>query len=779
MPGRHLSRHADPDQALPPGGDEPANEPVTPFKLSTRFDIVKGTLPKLRFGRRYRLRARAVDLAGGGLRVDEPTADELAESFALPRDPEGFAYLRYEPVAAPLVVMRDASAVTGPGSAVDRLVIRTSNGDPAEDTTPADLRGSQRHILPPRASVELGERLGMFDTPTGELRSDAATWQLIADRDAAELKQSTIEVAGATSKYPLERVRSVDPLPYLPDASGTAPRSATSPGRRPGRSAGRRPAAGPPRRSSTRRSPIPTRGRAPPLWSPSGRAATGRGCSASAWCRGAQAGRHRPAPVVGPGRPGADRPAAEGHDRDGAAQQLPDGDDLKLMGQWQWLREYIERITVSDPEPQHLIPGSDADRIAHVLQRAVEGGHWLLTPPRLLTLVHAVQQPIGRPEFRPLDVEHDPERSFQDDPLQTKPIAGRHDPTELAPVTAWRRPGATDAYLMGALRVHGASTAKVDLARAGTTPSTTPRSPAREVAPPGHVDELPLPELRERYLAASGPDLVASATTTPSTTRSPSFGRATGRPAGRPVQLFLDAAPRHVLGDTKHHRVTYTAMSTSRYREYFPQDLDFTRASEPVVVDVPASARPVAPTPSMSCRPSAGSARSRRTSSGASASAVGCASTSPALVLLGRGRAARRGALEPRTARSTRSSARVQALHHPVGHGPDLGDGQPLRRSVVRQLPRRRGVRSRSDARGAGANRRGRARVDVVGFRPEFDEERGLWFADLTIDTCGPTYMPFVRLALVRYQPTRCSTRRSRASCWRTSPSSRPTARRS
>ena len=43
--------------------------------------------------------------------------------------------------------------------------------------------------------------------------------------------------------------------------------------------------------------------------------------------------------------------------------------------------------------------------------------------------------------------------------------------------------------------------------------------------------------------------------------------------------------------------------------------------------------------------------------------------------------------------------------------------------------------------------------VDVVGFGPQFDEERGLWFADLTIDTFGETYTPFVRLALVRYQP--------------------------
>ena len=44
-------------------------------------------------------------------------------------------------------------------------------------------------------------------------------------------------------------------------------------------------------------------------------------------------------------------------------------------------------------------------------------------------------------------------------------------------------------------------------------------------------------------------------------------------------------------------------------------------------------------------------------------------------------------------------------------------------------------------------------RVDVAGFKPEFDPARGLWFADLTVDLPGDTYMPFVRLALVRYQP--------------------------
>ncbi|MFY9574450.1 MAG: hypothetical protein WAV20_23870 [Blastocatellia bacterium] len=44
-------------------------------------------------------------------------------------------------------------------------------------------------------------------------------------------------------------------------------------------------------------------------------------------------------------------------------------------------------------------------------------------------------------------------------------------------------------------------------------------------------------------------------------------------------------------------------------------------------------------------------------------------------------------------------------------------------------------------------------RIDVVGFPVEFYQSRGLWYGDLTINTFSETYTPFVRLALVRYQP--------------------------
>jgi hypothetical protein len=42
--------------------------------------------------------------------------------------------------------------------------------------------------------------------------------------------------------------------------------------------------------------------------------------------------------------------------------------------------------------------------------------------------------------------------------------------------------------------------------------------------------------------------------------------------------------------------------------------------------------------------------------------------------------------------------------------------------------------------------------VHVVGHRVQWDQVRSLWYCDIELDP-GATYMPFVRLAVVRYQP--------------------------
>ncbi|HMS53568.1 MAG TPA: hypothetical protein PKD56_14650, partial [Chitinophagales bacterium] len=110
-------------------------------------------------------------------------------------------------------------AITGAGSELLRIVIRSFNDSPEKDTTVApDLTANDRLILPPRTSVEVGERLGMFDDlVTGKLRADAQLYQLLATRDGAELKTKRVKINGERKQIPFEANPIINELPYLPD----------------------------------------------------------------------------------------------------------------------------------------------------------------------------------------------------------------------------------------------------------------------------------------------------------------------------------------------------------------------------------------------------------------------------------------------------------------------------------------------------------------------------------------------------------------------------------
>jgi hypothetical protein len=774
-PGIHLSRYANAKDALPrPNeGDKFAeNQPETPFRVATDYKLVRGSLPPLRFGVRYRFRARAVDLAGNSLRFDDKLADSIARAFALPRDSEGFTYLRFEPVPAPLVVIRDEAAVTAPGSAVDRLVIRTFNNDISKDADPANMSNAERHIIPPRAAIEMGERLSTFDDASGKLKSDAATWKLIADRDLGELQKKKIIIKGraepvpddGSNEYPVEPNDSIDPLPFFPDplSRGAALRDL------PGTPSGVIGRAIPDTGSKARvdynllSDPNPRPGSATLIsFNESGD-----------WqqTRGFRFVLADPSPKETDLRP-------DWNPRDRVLTvYLPKGvtkvvpltsfmtpDDLKLMGVWQWLREHIDKVTVNDPQAAYLRPGSDADRIAHVLQRSLEGGHWMLTPPHLLTLVHAVQQPIGRPEFTAAEVHR--EKTTDDPiPLQTTPGRGHTDPTELASITAWRRPNASDAYLLGALKVHGASSARVDLIATWTDPvddlSQKKPTTTHHAAP---VDDLPLPSLKDDYLDAPG-------TTDAEPPRHVGFYDSehdqilfvrAGDNTTWEDYGFDNAAPRHLLNDTKHHVVTYTATASSRYREYFDPNLDasaFTRTSDSVVVDVPASARPLAPdvvyvvpTFGWERQTDTNLKRSVRFGGGLRVYLNRPWFSSGEGELLGVAIWSYQNGSLDQAARDKFKPFFTQWGMDPIWdtHSlasvpnvfdfPDTDDHEfdlSLEEASARQ----------PDGKSPG-------RISVAGFAPQFDEGRGLWFADLTINLPSKTYMPFVRLALVRYQP--------------------------
>ncbi|MGA2199951.1 MAG: hypothetical protein ABSG45_08450, partial [Nitrososphaerales archaeon] len=100
--------------------------PASQLKLKATFIATPGTLPRLRFGRKYRIRARIVDLGGGGLKLTE----------ALPSKATGeVPYLRFEPVPAPFMVLKKVlSPDDDAAESLQRIVIRSFNDDPSKDT---------------------------------------------------------------------------------------------------------------------------------------------------------------------------------------------------------------------------------------------------------------------------------------------------------------------------------------------------------------------------------------------------------------------------------------------------------------------------------------------------------------------------------------------------------------------------------------------------------------------------------------------------------------------
>jgi hypothetical protein len=274
------------------------------------------------------------------------------------------------------------------------------------------------------------------------------------------------------------------------------------------------------------------------------------------------------------------------------------------------------------------------------------------------------------------------------------------------------------------------------------------------------VDEVPLPGTGEGTLHAPGKDNRAVGYYAPEqdticfVKRGDKLGSVTPG-----VSIFPDCAPRHQFNDTRHHVVTYTAVATSRYREYFPpdQNLDFTRESKPVVVDVPASARPAAPSvqyviPTFGWQreTSTNVKRSVRFGGGLRLYLERPWHSSGVGELLGVTLWDWQSGTLDDAAREKWKNFITQWGQDPIWqtHGTSDYPG-------ISNFPD--AVESESslslEERTPLAPSKQAGRVDVVGFPVHFDKARKLWYCDLTLNLYDPSYSPFVRLALVRYQP--------------------------
>lgn len=132
------------------GGGEVAQTGL-PFTAQSR--VRPGTLPRLRFGRTYRLQARSVDLAGNGPAFNEK--DNL--EFATPET----VYARFDPVDQPTLIPR---AKYKEAESLEHVVTRTWVTPPAGVAT---TEAGERHVAPPVTTQYMAEKHSMFDGPSG------------------------------------------------------------------------------------------------------------------------------------------------------------------------------------------------------------------------------------------------------------------------------------------------------------------------------------------------------------------------------------------------------------------------------------------------------------------------------------------------------------------------------------------------------------------------------------------------------------------------------------
>ena len=384
-------------------------------------------------------------------------------------------------------------------------------------------------------------------------------------------------------------------------------------------------------------------------------------------------------------------------------------DDLGRLGMWQWLTE------MQAPD-------------AATLQAALEGARWQITPGRTISLVHAVEQPLRAPD--------------------------------LSGLRATRDAATTFAYLGAQIAVHGKSTDKLDVLASWTEPvDSAGGPPPASVNREAHVFEIPIDlpdEVTEQPPA--DPSIVPLATYDAAADVVTLEGKFPGDESGR---TFLS---RHEFGDTAYRKVTYQALATSRFREYFPPQVTgdparITLRGSAVSVDVLSTARPAAPGV-VSVLPSFEWSRTPQPNGGRVSVRNGgvrvyldrpwFSSGEGELLgvvladLLSYPPIGARASLAPFVTHWGRDP--IWGSHDIVSPPQALSFPRAVATGTSLTLDEIQLIRSTLPD--------GAQRVQVAGHAVSFDAGRGLWFCDIQVRGAPEeTYAPFLRLALARYQP--------------------------
>lgn len=470
-PGGCIATTQDQDPPVESGPVE--TDPDFPVTVVAR--PLSASLPRLRFGRTYEVRARAVDLAGNSDPLDPAGAERRATP---PVD-----YLRFEPVQSPPLLP------FGPrteGESLETVVLRSNyNSVPARDEVVA------RHVVPPKSDQVSAEQHGLFDTAYPGSVVDPATYATISQYLLPEPPPGPV-LQSEQGSFATSSERQPDPddhrkafffpvdlvtLPYLPDpmAAGAAFRFSGHPHVEAGQVV---------------RVPFAPE----PAWP-----------------------AHKPFRLVldeGDAAPSYDEAAHQ------FTVPLRKADVVRVR-----LSAYLPREHVGKMGIWRWIEAAGG---GHLLGAVVDGRHWMVTPFRALTLVHAVRQPLALAQ-----------------PVKDGPAGFLFRVDE-------RTDGETAVGFRGIITFSRKSTAHIDvIANWG---EYTDRGPGRGF-PTAPTAEPPIPPDPRQAIAFSYPSHRAS---------------------GEGAAICDPAVDRQELGDTRHRMVSYTTVATTRFAEYFVQNHDLT-----------------------------------------------------------------------------------------------------------------------------------------------------------------------------------------------------------
>jgi hypothetical protein len=757
---KHDFVHKEKSQEIKKYAFDPIFDPNLHFKINTQSKTIPGTLPKLRFGKAYRIRIRAVDLAGNSVDLKKQSEDPSLTIC------DNIRYMRHEPLTSPIVLvgneLRD-------GEFLERLVIRSNFDKTAEEyekSNPLDGKVfdnfSQRYILPPKNSQSIAETHGKIESAfKGDPAAAKFIYDIITSHEKLFDREGNVEKIYKPSEVEIM---------YLPDpmAAGVALFVAE------GNESTHTQDFFKPRLFSfftnDEVSPSDTNTEIPIDWYVKARVLRIRleeGEPNTAW-----------------GQEPADPQHPQDPPRAVFKVFLPKGHRSRVKFSTFWREEDLKQLSavwemIKDTNPANL---SDLEKLA------TTGQHWMISPSREFELVHAVQQPVDEPAITALI----PDRDFDN----------------------------TNVNINVRFTVHGESTEKVELQARWTEPLddsisvTIKENPGRssitgitvsyndDLVTHGTIPEIPKPEEQTNPKILFQPHLNFQTQNKTVFLQHPQPGavkvnklyqdhkvKFDNLQAEKQVtqmnlvnQLKFDIEEsrfsfinniilrfeplKHNFGDTKHRWVEYCIIASSRYREYFDKlisQASVNSNSFPTTrggitnwtekINILSSSRPKLPAidyiiPTFEWRKSrtGNSVKHKRMGGGLRIFLKRPWYSTGAGEMLGI-------IMQPpvKVQNPTFSSyqpANYTSLYTHWGLDPFYDSTRPQTLSPKPEAFSRN-TESEENLQYPDSEN---LRANVLGYPVIFDDERQEWYCDLAIDP-GNMYFPFVKLALARYQP--------------------------